>query len=287
MIQEAKKAIHLEMYEFQQISIADELIAKKKAGLEVQVLLDQSSHDMGNYLSRKGVEVRYYPPNASKINHVKLLSVDGNLSLIGGMNWGNHSPMNHDADILIKGPAANDINTIFEKDWLYSGGKSSYTTPIPLTTFGTHTISNLTTFRKTADIKKHVLHMIKNAKQHLYLELYILTDVDVIRALTNAHHRGIDVRVLFDPNQSPNEAAYSQLRKAGVSVLYYPVNADQRFHIKVAVADHNRTIVGSCNWSKSGFYKNHEMDSDILGSETASAFESMFTQDWLVAGGTW
>lgn len=85
MVQTAKTAIHIEMYEFQQISIANELIARKKEGLEVQVLLDRSSIEIGSYLLQNGVEVKYFP-NKSTIDHIKLLSVDGNLSLIGGMN---------------------------------------------------------------------------------------------------------------------------------------------------------------------------------------------------------
>jgi phosphatidylserine/phosphatidylglycerophosphate/cardiolipin synthase-like enzyme len=160
MIQNAKKSIHVEMYEFQQTSIADELIAKKNQGVEVQVILDPYSTTIGDYLQNNGVPVLYYPQSGSSyIDHVKLLNVDGNLSLMGGMNWGNNSPNNHDADLLIKGPAANDLNSIFVSDWKYAGGGSSYETSTPLTTSGADTIADATTFHYGTttyeDIKPH------------------------------------------------------------------------------------------------------------------------------------
>jgi phosphatidylserine/phosphatidylglycerophosphate/cardiolipin synthase-like enzyme len=279
------------MYEFQQTSIANELIFKKKAGLEVQVLLDRSSQEMGDYLLKGGVAVKYYPCGSSNICHVKLICVDGKVSLMGGMNWGNHSPVNHDADILIKGPAANDLNDIFAKDWTYSGGTSSYTTSTPLTTSGITSITNITTFHSghttNADIKTHALQMISTAKHHIYLELFVLTDVDVIDSLINAHHDGIDVRVLLDPKQSANQKAYTELKNNGMKVSFYPVKGDQKFHIKMGVADSKEVIIGSCNWSKKGFYGNHEIDSDVVDTQTAVFFETMFQKDWANTTGNW
>jgi cardiolipin synthase len=292
MINSAQKAIHVEMYEFQQTSIADKLIAKKRAGVEVQVILDPSSSTIGTYLQNNGVPVLYYPQsNQSYIDHVKLLVVDGNQALMGGMNWGTNSPNNHDADLLIKGPAANNLNDIFVSDWQYSGGTSSYTTSTPLTTSGNDSIDNATTFHyyytTNADIKPHVLDLINYAYDHVYIEMYDLTDSDVINALINAKNYGVDVRVLLDPNQSANHTTYNTLLANGVKVAYYPVQPGQKLHMKMGVADGVETVIGSCNWSNNGFYHNHELDSDVVGSDTASVFENMFYNDWVKATGSW
>jgi cardiolipin synthase A/B len=45
-----------------------------------------------------------------------------------------------------------------------------------------------------------VLHAIEGAQVSVWVEAYLLTDRDVINALEDAAHRGVDVRELRAPN---------------------------------------------------------------------------------------
>lgn len=163
-IKNAEKSIQIEMFDFQsredlkapfrkkipgsyeQQQILEELIKKKKAGVKVQVILDSKKWykktgnryhniDMIKRLIDNGIDVIIYPRSRQEgtlIQHVKFLAVDSQKVIVGGMNWGNHSPNNHDACVAIetinnksKNPQGNSevdniIDTIFNKDWAYS-----------------------------------------------------------------------------------------------------------------------------------------------------------------------
>lgn len=167
-VKAAKKSIQIEMFEFQnkddfdkhpqggaetvkgskqQQQLYDEIIKKRHEGVKVQVILDASKWagdadgkggkfynnlKMAKRLLDEGVDVAIYPRSSqggTKIQHVKLLAVDSNKVMIGGENWGNHSPVNHDACVLIqtqnkfKGQGSevdNIIDTLFNKDWQFS-----------------------------------------------------------------------------------------------------------------------------------------------------------------------
>ena len=62
---------------------------------------------------------------------------------------------------------------------------------------------------------------INEAKQSVWLEIYLLTDTKVIRALEDAAHRGLDVRVMLEPHPygmgsaSPRETL-DKLSAAGI-----------------------------------------------------------------------
>jgi len=98
------------------------LVEKKKAdpSLNIQVILDvhkwyQDGHGlykrhyanmkMIRYLKENGIDVVPYPrpkQGGTVLQHTKFLAVDGKKVIIGGMNWGNHSAVNHDACVAIE-----------------------------------------------------------------------------------------------------------------------------------------------------------------------------------------
>jgi len=135
----------------QQQQLYDEIIKKAHEGVKVQIVLDVSkwpklksnNNDKANEpfynnlnmvkrLLDEGVDVAIYPRSrqgGTKIQHVKVLAVDSEKVLIGGENWGNHSPVNHDACVAIetqdqwKGKGSevdNIIDAVFNKDWKFS-----------------------------------------------------------------------------------------------------------------------------------------------------------------------
>ncbi|MBY0403338.1 MAG: phospholipase D family protein, partial [Cyanobacteria bacterium] len=115
----------------QQTQIIQRLVELKEKGLKVKVILDNhwdrdlnegSNQRTINFLRSKGIETLTYPDFA-KISHVKLMIVDDKFAVIGGMNWGNHSPSNHDAAVFIEGEDVRNLYTqIFKTDWLTAGG---------------------------------------------------------------------------------------------------------------------------------------------------------------------
>ncbi|HEY9687390.1 MAG TPA: phospholipase D-like domain-containing protein [Coleofasciculaceae cyanobacterium] len=65
------------------------------------------------------IEVVHYPRELAKLYHVKLLLVDSQKAIVGGMNMSNHSPANWDACVLLEGPEVANLQTqTFNQDWV-------------------------------------------------------------------------------------------------------------------------------------------------------------------------
>ena len=323
MIASAKKSLKLEMYDFQnkqvdgkdgavgvpgyeeQQNLLPLIIQAAQRGVKVQVLLDGSTisstglvhnQKMLDYLKSNGVQVLFYPADSVNIDHVKLMVIDGQDALIGGMNWSSHSPVNHDADVRIEGPAAKDAEQIFDQDWAFSNGKS-YIQPsvaVPSGNIKFITTSPTKEDGGAKDIEAALIDNINRAQKSIHAEIYVFTDSLVIQAMKDAHHRGVDVKVIFDPSQvSANQAAFDELSKAGIQTRWYDADTSQHqlLHAKWGVFDDNALLIGSANWTHNGLSTdlsnapqgtraNHEADVEIKDQALSNVFEKQFQEDW-------
>jgi len=112
------------------------------------------------------------------------------------------------------------------------------------------------------------------------IEVYILTDQDVIKALQRAETRGVEVRIILDPNQTSNLKNVDQLKNRGVEVKWYPVTKPAQMHRKVAIFDKKKVFLGSTNWTHNGFTKNCEISLFLDDSQAVAKIEEIFARDW-------
>lgn len=123
------------------------LIKKRQSNpdMKIQVILDAhkwyidghgnrvrhyANQDMIKFLRKNGIDVVPYPRGAQQgtlIQHIKLLVVDGKKAILGGMNWGSHSPANHDACVAIEtlhskhnSEVDNIVEEHFNRDWKFA-----------------------------------------------------------------------------------------------------------------------------------------------------------------------
>lgn len=311
----------------EQAQVIENLIALKKKGLSVKVILDNHyDKEFGErhndrtiqHLRNNGVEVVTYP-DFSKISHVKLLIVDGQFAVIGGMNWGNHSTVNHDAAVMIEGPDVRNIyNQVFKTDWVTSGGDVTKIPDVP--DFAEGKIKVLTTSQSEAadggsqEIFHEIIRQIGKAEESIYAELFVLTQQDIIDNLIFAHKRltknGKEgVKLLIDPGlffAFPNtRKGVQKLAAAGIPVKFYKANRneDQKLHAKWAVFDRKKLMIGSANWSAVGLLSdtggrpsdndgvapaptprtskgNHEANVLIESEKLAKPYVEQFWFDW-------
>lgn len=322
MIRDAKSHIGIEMYTFGNADIenkhnvpgvtnaqhfqdhralVDELISASKRGVKVQVVLDSSrgrdgrlnNTDVADHLQANGVEVLRYPKPRANIDHVKLLVVDEKKAMIGGMNWGVHSPVNHDANVLIEGPEAAEFKKeILDSAITFAGGTPTETklNPNRESKVDVLTTQPVEQDGGSSSIKKALLENIDGAKKSVYAQLFCLTSKEAVQSLKNAHDRGVDVRVLLDPNMYIiNRKAFFELKDAGIPVRWYKVDVEkeEKLHGKWAAFDNERTMVGSANWShmgldggKPGDRTNREANVLIHDKEATNIFQETFLYDW-------
>ena len=133
--QKAKSSIRMMMFEASYYKshqdspsniLIRELIAAKRRGVEVKVILDRREKkerntlknlETGALLAKGGVEVVYDPLKV--VTHTKLLLIDGEISVVGSTNW-TYSALekNHEVAVLIRSPeVANNLQDYFQDVW--------------------------------------------------------------------------------------------------------------------------------------------------------------------------
>lgn len=279
----AHRRAWVEMYEFGRSDLAARLAALHRSGVDVRLVTDPTvdvSRATAAWLQAAGVPVRLYPVDESvhQIDHVKLLLAD-DAALVGGMNWGSTSARNHDYALDVRSPpAVQRLAAIFKQDWSLAGG-----TPAPI---GADSSGPIYQTAPGQEIRARLLELIEASHREADVEVFVLSDPDVIAALGMARLRGVGVRVLLDPNQDSNSPTCSLLRRAGVQMAWFPVAAGQKLHAKAGLFD-GTLLLGSANWSVSGLSTNHELDTESADPAQTAAFRAWFDADWALAHPWW
>ena len=280
LIGSARTRVMVEMYELGRRDLTSALGAAHARGVAVRVITDptvKASRRSAAMLEKFGVPERVYPVDdvRHQIDHVKLLIADSE-AVVGGMNWGAHSDRNHDyvLETLVPAEIAR-LAGIFDQDWRLAGGD-----PAPLRA----TASEIAQTAPGEEIRAMLEGALARARVRVLAEVYTLTDPALIAGLAAAHRRGVQVRVLLDPNQSYNRRAYALLSSSGVAVRWYPIPKGALLHAKIGLFD-GELVLGSANWTLSGLGVNHELDIETHDPTAISAYGSRFTADWSKSGG--
>ena len=150
------------------------------------------------------------------IDHVKLLVVDAQVAVVGGINWGVNSPANHDYDAEVRGPVVRNLDRVFDRDLVTCGRAASVPDRVADPSI------DVAATLPGAEIRPLALGLIDGAQHTLDLELFVLTDTGIVHALEAAALRGVAVRVLLDPSQPSSDPSYAallaerHLRSAGI-----------------------------------------------------------------------
>ncbi|MDD2487557.1 MAG: phospholipase D-like domain-containing protein [Candidatus Gracilibacteria bacterium] len=127
-----------------------------------------------------------------------------------------------------------------------------------------------------------IIDNIKSAKKRVYLEVYILTEKRIIKELTDAKRRGLDVSVILEKNvlgsPSINSKAFKILQNVGIKVRYANNNNYIFTHSKFFIFD-DSYILGTGNMSHSTFYDNMEFYLFGKDKKNISILESVFSDD--------
>ena len=276
----ARRSIDIELYEFQRLDLAALLLDAQERGVTVTAIRDPSERTSRNVwaqLEQGGIRVVAFPLERLTIDHVKLLILDGARAIVGGINWGTHSPKNHDFDVLATGPVVDNLERVFKQDLALSGDPGGIPAPA-----ADRTVEVLTT-HPGEFIRAAALAAITAAQHSIDIEMFVLSDRLVLEALVSAARRGVHLRVLLDPTQPQNATAFGLLEPAGAAVRFYRQVGDELLHAKLGIFDAAITLFGSCNWSRSGFTRNHELDLLVREPQLARTFLNRMAQDWAVS----
>jgi len=130
------------------------------------------------------------------------------------------------------------------------------------------------------EIRPALLEFLHGAEKSIDVEMYVLTDAEVIDALERAEQRGVQVRMTLDPNQQGNQKHIERLKQHGIEVKWFPINKPAQMHRKLAIVDGTKLFAGSVNWTHNGLARNEELMLLVEDPEIAKKLDEIFAGDW-------
>ncbi len=300
---------------------ADLLLAQQGRGVQVNIIYDSvgglhTPKAFFDRLRQGGIAVlEFNPVNPLKTqtpwllnnrDHRKILIVDGRTAFIGGINISSvyasgslihrskapaapktNSVAWRDTDLQLEGPEVAELQKLFMSTWEKQRGKALAAKEYfpKLTAQGEQIVRAI---GSTSDdpyslIYLTLLSAIGNAEQQVYLtNAYFVPDPQLLKALTDAAARGVDVRLIL-PSHSDSELVFQAGRSHYAGLLEGGVKLYERkgalLHSKTAVIDGVWSTVGSTNLDWRSFLDNDEVNAVVLGREFAQRMQAVFAQD--------
>jgi cardiolipin synthase len=319
-IQTAKDHINVESYIIEDDEtgrkFSDLLLQKKVEGVQINLIYDSvgSMNTPTSFFQRLrdgGIQVVEFNPinpleargkwGLTQRDHRKILIADGKVAIIGGINISevySSSPLRgkervkapihwRDTDIQIEGPAVAEFQKLFLDTWLkQKGPKLSGRNYFPVlkergkslvrvagSTPGEINRIPFIVYVSAIVFAEHSIHMTNS---------YFIPDDQILKALTDAAERGVDVKIIL-PGITDSQLAlyaqrfyYSDLLKSGVKLYEHSTSL---LHAKTAVVDKVWSTVGSTNMDFLSLLNNDEVNAFILSHEFAVDMEEMFVRD--------
>jgi cardiolipin synthase A/B len=235
--------------------------------------------------------------DTAHVDHRKIVTIDGRIAYTGSANFGAqylyHRPFDprrpareeadearrlglpepwwkwHDGFVRFEGPIALELDRVFHERWRLGGGDDFRSVALPSRNERGVPVEHARVLKNEPssqpnEIRAAFLEHIAAARKTIFIENPYCYHPDIVDALLAASRRSVKV-TLIGPGRTWNDNAFAQDAQqhhypayvdAGIEVLEYQ---NHFTHLKLAVFDHVRSIVGSANLN----YRSLEDDKDF------------------------
>ncbi|MFI1368307.1 phospholipase D-like domain-containing protein [Streptomyces griseochromogenes] len=280
-VDSATSTLDMTMYELEDTTAVNDLIALKAKGVTVRVILDRQHKTANNSaytaLKNAGIGV-VWSSSAFVYTHQKTITVDGAKSLIlTGNLTSQYYATSRDYGVLDDDTRdVASIEKVFNADYA-----AASVTP----TDGDHLLWSPT------DSRNRLVSVVDTATKTLDVEELELSDSTVVDAIVARAKAGVAVRVVLE-NPSSYSSQVSSIKAAGGKVVGYSDSNGFYIHAKAMVADYGLSTqeveAGSMNISSNSLSNNRELGIILTGTgvaqPVAQTIETTFNGDY--AGGT-
>lgn len=225
------------------------------------------------------------PLQATGLTHRKLLVVDDEIGFVGGYNIGSvYATQWRDTHVRLEGPETFELGHSFASVWNHPSARRR---KLPHLAPGAwesrvRAINNIPA-SLVYPIRSVYLDAIHRATDHIHLTAaYFIPDQQILDALIEASHRGVDVRVILPENSNHvladwlSHGFYSTLLRENITVLLY---RHAMIHAKTATIDGQWSIVGTANIDRLSLGFNYETNLEIHDRDFARDMERVFAAD--------
>jgi len=311
LIMGAKKSVYITTWAFYDDETghhtADMLIAKKKEGLDVRLMIDKDTaglYDKGILakIERAGIPVLRYQPAAKNYYefHSKILIVDGKYAVLGGMNIGNEYSHRagdqkwRDTDVFVQGPALKDAMRFFASAWNAQAAENGLALRVSAAAYdGTPagTAQSAIVWNTPGQEPFILLSMLKavnGARQRINIENAIIVMLPSMKqALLDARARGVEVNILSNSLETIGDkmmssmilGSFPELLKAGSNIYLKEGGLANRLHSKFMTVDGGYGTVGSFNLQPRSIRYVMEINLNFNDRQAVSELDSAFGKD--------
>ncbi|MFK7778355.1 MAG: phospholipase D-like domain-containing protein [Gimesia sp.] len=129
------------------------------------------------------------------------------------------------------------------------------------------------------DCSQRICRLIDSARKQIDICVFTITDDRVTRAISAAHQRHIQVRIISDNDKSSDLGSdIDRLSQSGIPVRIDKTN--YHMHHKFALFDSKLILTGSYNWTRSASRNNSENLVITNDPTLLPRFESEFEKLW-------
>lgn len=307
LINQANSFIHFQSYIVDEdetgIRVIDALIKAAERGVRTYLLLDAYgtkylSGELIKRIENSGILFRFFSPafitkgfQLSLRLHHKVLLVDGEAAIIGGMNFADRyhgTPRKKewlDFAVLIRGPACAHVNSILKKLWnktFISKNERSHEIVHHIKTYDENIrlrVLENNWYRNKIQILRSYRSAFKHSQNRMIIfASYFLPGRLERKLLRLASSRGVDIKiVLAAESDAPifkraTWFLYDFILRNNIKIYeYLPSN----LHAKVATVDGKWCTIGSYNLNHISDYGSIEMNVDILDNSFTEKFEKV------------
>ncbi len=269
----AERSVEVTMYELDDTTVEQELVADKRRGVRVRVLLNggyygggfSENDDATRYLRANGVAVRTSSASFA-LTHQKTITIDDRTSLVMTLNLTSryYATSRDFAVVDTKTADVAAIEQVFDADW-------SHTSISPSAGSGDLVWS--------PGAESEQIALIDSARSTLDVENEEMADSAITSALCNVARRRVQVRVVMTDEDSWREA-FDALAACGVQVRTYAADAPLYIHAKEILVDGREAFVGSQNFSWTSLQDNRELGIVTFARVIVSRLGQTFASDF-------
>jgi cardiolipin synthase len=273
----AAKSIRVKMFVFSDPAILNAVIAAKRRGVNVRIMLNPSrrSGEAENQHSRKmllaaGVDVIDSNP-AFGMTHEKSMVVDDATAFIKSLNWEtkNLTVTRDYAIVTSHKKEVREIIECFEADWKrkkFDAGENAHL------------------IWCTGNGRERIARFIDKAKHSIFLQNERYQDAVIIERLVRAAMRGVKVHVMARP---PHKLQKEKLTEGvgglrtmdDVGIKVHKLK-HLKLHAKMLLIDECRVIVGSINLAPGSFDSRRELGIETHDDEVVKRMTKIVHHDW-------
>ncbi len=309
-IDEARHYIHFQTYIVDDDQtgrrFVDALVRAAHRGVRVYFLIDayggsSFTKELATLMTEAGILFRRFSPafisrgfQLSLRLHHKVLLIDGEVSILGGMNVADRYhglPGKRqwlDFALLIRGPECSHVLFIVKKLWnkTFLGwkerAKESIHNPVSFEDGVKVRILQNNWYRNKIEILKSYRFALRHSHERMIIMAsYFLPGRNERKLLRLASSRGVDIKIVFSAEsdapmfKKATKFLYDFILRNNISIYeYLPSN----LHAKVATVDGMWSTIGSYNMNHLSDYGSIEMNAGVLDAEFSSKFEKLLLE---------